>query len=363
LRPLLWHDGRDPLLLGYEHNWDNLDYPSKLLADATQLAPKGAPPLFAGISFHCYAGNESAQLAFLREHPGAGIWFTECSGTNRTLFADDLLWQARHLLLGAPLNEARSVLLWNLVLDPHGSPHNGGCGDCRALITVEPHDGGWSVHRNVEYYELAHAAPFIHPEALRIAAKAEASHDLQTVAFKNLDGTVVLLVLNSAPRETHMTIQWQGKAAAYTAAPRSLITLHWGTPHPVLSEGTYRIAADAESQRCLGATASGHAPELESCSVEASARLLWSFRRLADGRFEVRNVATAQSLAIGSKGELVTLALDGGHVAPLGLSQKANGFCLLGKAGTACIEQVASPSVLQTGGLLYLAPALAVANQ
>jgi len=363
LRPLLWHDGRDPLLLGYEHNWDNLDYPSKLLADAAQLVPKGTPPLFAGISFHCYAGDESAQLAFLRAHPEAGIWFTECSGTNRSLFADDLLWQAHHLLLGAPLNEARSVLLWNLVLDPHGSPRNGGCGDCRALITVEPHDGGWSVHRNVEYYELAHAAPFIHPEALRIAAKVEAGHDLQTVAFKNLDGTVVLLVLNSAPREMHTTIQWQGKAAVYTAPPRSLITLQWGIPHPVLSEGTFRIAADATGQHCLGATAGGHAPELGACSAEPVARFLWNFHRLSEGRFEVRNVATAQSLAIGPKGELATLTLDGDHIAPLGLSQQANGFCLLGKIGGACTTLAPNANALQAGTLLHLEPASAPGNQ
>jgi glucosylceramidase len=352
LRPLLWHNGRDPLLLGYEHNWNNLDYPSKLLAEAARLTPNGSPPLFVGISFHCYAGSESAQLVFLRDHPGAGIWFTECSGTNRTLFADDLLWQARHLLLGAPLNGARSVLFWNLVLSAHGGPHNGGCGDCRALFTVEPHGETWSIRRNVEYYELAHAAPFIHPGSFRIAATPGTGHDLQTVAFQNLDGTLALLVLNPAPREAQLAIQWHGQTALYPAPARSLMTFHWGTPAPVLSEGTYRIALNATGQRCLESEAGTYAPAIHPCSVEpeVNARQLWTLHRLGEGRFEIRNVATSRSIGLAQGGKLTTLVVDGGHVSPLALRLQGDGVCL----EASCSDGPADAMTLNAGNLLYL---------
>jgi len=361
LQPLLWQGGRNPLLLGYEHNWNNLDYPAKLLAEATQLTPKGAAPLFAGISFHCYAGNESAQLAFLRDHPNNSVWLTECSGINRTGFAEDLLWQAKHLLLGAPLNGARSVLLWNLVLNPHGGPHNGGCGDCRAAFTVEPHAGSWLVHRNVEYYELAHAAPFIHPGAVRVAARAGAAAELETVAFQNPDGTLVLLVLNIAPRETRLTLQWKGQNASYTAPARSLMTFRWGTAAPVVEEGTYRICAASSGDRCLEAVPGSSSLELGEAATEPAmgARQLWTLHRLGDNRFEIRNVATAQSLGIAAGGMLVSLAVDGGHVVPLSLHRQAEGVCLAPGQQPVCVKVAATVTDLHASDLLNLVASLA----
>ena len=304
LQPLLLKDGRDPLLLGYEHNWSNLDYPSKLLAAAAQHMAAGKHPLFSGISFHCYVGDESAQLAFLRDHPTTSLWFTECSGTSRTQFADDLMWNARHLLLGAPLNGARSVILWNLVLNPHGGPHNGGCDDCRGLFTADMRNGVWSIHRNVEYYILAHAASFVHPGATRIAATAKDSagmnHDLQTVAFQNPDGTFVLLLLNATPHEVRFAVESLGQGASYTAPARSLLTLQWGTPVAVLSDGAYRIALDRASTRCLEAVPGESAFRVvpPSSDFSAGSREIWTLHRLGDGRFEIRNVATSQSLGV-----------------------------------------------------------------
>jgi glucosylceramidase len=354
LQPILRKDGRTPLLFGYEHNWDNLDYPSKLLSEAAQLTPAGAPPLFVGISFHCYAGDESAQLAFLRDHPSASIWFTECSGTNNTDFAADLLWQAHHLLLGAPLNGARSVLLWNLVLNPHGGPHNGGCENCRALFTVDPLKG--TVHRNVEYYELAHAAPFIHPGATRIAALTGSGHEVEAVAFQNPDTTLALLVLNSAPRETRLAIQWHGQNAVYTAPARSLMTFTWGKPVPVLIEGAYRIAVDASAAQCLEATAGAAAPGVQPCSTEppTTARQLWTLHRFKDGRYEVRNVATAQALGIASSGKLVTLTLDGSHIALLSMLLLDDGVCFDTKERSACAPEAMASAAPQAGNLLHL---------
>jgi len=363
LQPLLSKGGRKPLLLGYEHNWNNLDYPSALLAESARITPKGSGPLFAGISFHCYAGDESAQLAFLRAHPDTGIWFTECSGTNRTSFDGDLLWQAQHLLLGAPLNGARSVLLWNLVLNSHGGPHNGGCGDCRALFTVEPHGASWSIHRNVEYYEMAHAAPFVHPGAVRVAAMASVGHEIETVGFRNPDGTLVLLVLNSAPRGVRLSIQSKGRAAAYIAPARSLLTFTWGVPVPTLTDGTYRLCTDAAGDRCLEAVSGTQNLSLRPAStdVEAAARQLWTLHRLADGRFEIRNVATAQSLALAA-GKLATITVDAGHVVPLSLHPQGDEICVGAVSGYICTPVATGNAEAHSGNLLHLLAAQFVAS-
>jgi glucosylceramidase len=364
LRPLLWKQGLNPLLLGYEHNWDNLAYPAKLLADAAELTPKGSLPLFAGISFHCYAGNESAQLSLLKAHAETGVWFTECSGVNGSHFGDDLMWQSKHLLLGAPLNGARSVLLWNLLLDPHGGPHNGGCSDCRALITLDSHGGQWVAQTNVEYDVLAHAGPYIHPGAVRIAAMPGSARGLESVAFQNTDGTYAMLVLNENPRETKIELRWQGKSALYLAPARSLLTFAWGTPQPAIQEGTYRIAAEPEGTLCLEATAGVAHMQLRPAAAAGAdfARQLWTLHPLEDGRFEVRNVAYGQSLALDAHGSLVALSLDGNLVAPLVLRLQPEGLCIAATTTSACAavnRQGDVESGLHAGDIVHLLPPLA----
>ena len=103
-------------IFGYEHNWDNTAYPESVLGSP-------ASQYVAGSSFHCYAGDPSAQSNVETAFPAKDIWFTECSGTVGSTFAGDLVWQAEHLLIGATRNWARSVSLWNLALDQNSGPH------------------------------------------------------------------------------------------------------------------------------------------------------------------------------------------------------------------------------------------------
>jgi glucosylceramidase len=335
LKPLLNHAGRTPLLFGYEHNWNNLEYPNTLLAQTTPATAVATPPLFAGISFHCYAGNESAQLMLLRDHPETSVWFTECSGVNGTSFGADLLWQSHHLLLGAPLNGARSVLLWNLVLDPHGSPHNGGCHNCRALLTMEAHAGKpTTFQRNVEFYVLAHAAPFVHPGATRVAAAFHGEQGLLSTAYENADGTYAVLVLNEGPADTKMQLLWKDRALSYTVPGRSLLTFTWGDPHRALVEGTYAIALSPDGATVLQASRGAGVPDI--VPGNASPAQLWTLKRLADDKFEVRNLATAQSLALTPRGGITTISLDAEHVAIVHLHLEDTGICLVATTTQAC---------------------------
>ena len=355
LRLLLWKNGRSPLLLGYEHNWDNLDYPLGLLDQAQRVVTPGSLPLFAGISFHCYAGNESAQLALLKSHPEAGIWLTECTSTNETSFADDLLWEARHLLLGSPMNGARSVLFWNLLLNTHGGPHNGGCQDCSAVLRTEVRGEALSVQRGATYYELAHAAPFIHPGATHIASSVSDDAELQTVAFQNLDGTIVLLALSQAPRQTSIAIAWSGRTATYTVPPRSLMTFFWGDALPVVAEGTYHICSDAGGRECLEAQAGSSMAQWSALKEDPGvrSRQLWTVHRLPGNRFEIRNLATAQVLVVTDGSQMNTLSLDGSHVAPLTLELQADTVCFLALGLRSCAPSAVAFEMPQAGTWLH----------
>lgn len=170
----------------------------------------------------------SAQGAWHDSHPTKDIWFTECSGSVGSSFAGDLAWNARNLLIGATRNWAKSVLLWNLVLDQNSGPKNGGCDKCRGVLTVDLSANPPSVEKNVEYFVLAHAAKFVEPGAVRIDTNAGSAGGIQNVAFRNPDGSIVMLVSNdSATAAATFTVEWRGKTIAYSLPKQSLATLRW----------------------------------------------------------------------------------------------------------------------------------------
>ena len=350
VRPLLRADRRTTLLLGYEHNWNNLDYPRELLSAAAQKQTIAGPSLFDGISFHCYAGSEAAQLALLQEHPGLHVWFTECSGVNGGSFGEDLLWQAKHLLLGAPLNGARSVMLWNLILDSAGGPHNGGCGDCRALLTLDHRGGQITLKRNPEFYILAHASPFVHPGAQQIETSVSGDSSLKASAYRNHDGTLSVLLLNSGPNNLALQVALGTKSLKLGIHKRSLVTLHWGTAEPVVEEGTYRLALAAQKGQCVEAAVEASAPALAACSSRPSQ--LWSVSLLAQNKYELRNVVTGQNLSLSPAGQLSLMNLDGDHVAPVELRQKDNNICLVSHGEDICTDNTGD--VMEHGTFLRL---------
>ena len=113
------------------------------------------------------------------------------------VFSDTLKWHARNLVLGATRNWAKTVVNWNLALDPSGGPHNGGCDTCTGVVTVDP-DG--TVTRDAEYYTLGHLARFVRPGAVRIASTSFGTTgwngQIMDVAFRNPDGSTALVVHN-----------------------------------------------------------------------------------------------------------------------------------------------------------------------
>jgi glucosylceramidase len=210
------------LLVG-DHNWDEPAYPLAVLDDA------GARPYVAGSAFHCYAGDVAAQSSVQLAYPGKDIYFTECSGGGwATDFGANLRWAMRNLVIGATRNWARTVLLWNLALDSQGGPQNGGCPNCRGVVTVK---NASAVAYNVEYYALGHASKFVASGARRIASTGAVGTGLQHVAFRNFDGSKVLLVLNDGAGTQAFSVTWGGQAFSTSLPAGAVATFTWtGTP-------------------------------------------------------------------------------------------------------------------------------------
>jgi len=208
-------------IIAYDHNWDNTAYPETVLASAA------ASSYAAGTAFHCYAGNVSAQSTVEAAYPGKGIWFTECSGTTATSFAGDLVWNAEKLLIGATRNWARSISLWNLALDQNSGPQNGGCANCRGVVTIDSSTLPATITYNVEYYALGHLAKFVVPGAYRIDSNTFGAGSIEDVAFQNPDQSIVLLVLNSAGSSGNFTVSWNSQTFTYSLPAGAVATFVW----------------------------------------------------------------------------------------------------------------------------------------
>jgi glucosylceramidase len=251
LGPMLRSAHLDTQIYAYDHNWsehpndvastppdetaDINDYPEQVLKTA-------AAQWISGVAFHCYSGDPSAMTAFHNAYPKLKIIMDECSGSQSgnpaDTFSDTLKWHSRNLELGSTRNWSGTVINWNLALDPSGGPHVGGCGTCTGIITVGP---GTTVTRNAEFYALGHLARFVKPGAVRIASTSFGTTgwngQVMDVAFRNPDGSTVLVSHNENDNAQAFAIQEGGHWLTYTLPGASLATFVWSGnltgPHPL----------------------------------------------------------------------------------------------------------------------------------
>lgn len=188
LGPLLAARHQHTRILDWDHNWDHPEQPLAVLAD-----PQAARYV-SGVAWHCYAGEAGAMQGVQAALPGKDVFLTECSGGE---WAPDwggtLGWMIDSLVIAPTRYGSRGTLLWNLALDENRGPHLGGCGDCRAVVTIDSHTGQ-VMARNVEYYVLGQASRFVRPGARYVAS--DETDDLFNAAFANPDGLMALLVHN-----------------------------------------------------------------------------------------------------------------------------------------------------------------------
>jgi glucosylceramidase len=223
LGPAIKNAGLGTQILGYDHNWDDTTYPSTILGSAA------AAPYTAGTAWHCYAGDPSAQTTVHNAYPAKDTYFTECSGTQSAnpadTFSDTLDWQTENLIIGATRNWAKSVVTWNMALDPSGGPSMN-CTTCTGVVTVNNTAG--TATYNAEYYVLGQASRFVKPGAVRIDSNTFGSGNVEDVAFRNPDGSNALVVLNADTSSAHtFNVSENGQFFTYTLPAKAVATFTW----------------------------------------------------------------------------------------------------------------------------------------
>jgi len=211
-------------ILAFDHNWDLIAFPIEVMSD------RKAAVFAGGIAIHCYGGTVTAQSELHERFPEKSIWLTECSGGEWQ--KGDLLEQTIELVIGATRNWAKSVVLWNLVLDQNHQPFLGGCQTCRGVVTIDHSVSPAKIVSNQDFTALAHASKFIAPGAVRIASTTFGQGSLESVAFGNPDGSIVLIVLNSGGAATAFNVGWKNQYATYRLDPHAVATFRWSPPAP-----------------------------------------------------------------------------------------------------------------------------------
>jgi glucosylceramidase len=319
-------------ILGYDHNWSEhpndvantppgenpeTEYPADLLASP-------AARWLAGIAYHCYSGDPSRQTQLHQRFPDKGIWFTECSGSHgptdppAQVFSDTLKWHARNLILGVTRDWGKSVVNWNLALDPAGGPHLGGCDTCSGVLTVGP-DG--SVTRNAEYYTLGHLARFVRPGAVRVASSSFGTTgwngQLMDAAFVNPDGSTALVVHNENDDPRTFAVAAGGWTFDYTLPGGALATFTWPANRSLSGPALLDLT---------GAHAAANpAGDVASAAIDDDASTRWSTGTAqAPGQFVqvdlgrprlVRRVVVDTGASVGDfpRGYALSTSLDGRH--------------------------------------------------
>ncbi len=225
LGPTLKKNGmKDKKIIIWDHNRDLIyQYASTILND-----PEAAQYVW-GTGIHWYETWTKSQPLFANEKllkesfPNINLIFTE--GCKEKYDFDKINdWLLGELYGNQILNDLNAGVTawtdWNILLDTKGGPNHVG-NFCFAPIHADVNTG--ELYYTKEYWYIAQFSKFIRPGAKRIAASSNRDK-LQTTAFLNKDGKMVVIVLNTSDEQLNYSLWIKGKASKATSQPHSIAT-------------------------------------------------------------------------------------------------------------------------------------------
>jgi glucosylceramidase len=209
----------------WDHNRDLLyQRASSLLRD-----PAAAKYAW-GIGFHWYEDWSGADQVFdnvrrvADAFPGKKLVFTEgCNDKFDLKKIND--WNLGERYGRSMINDFNNGTVawtdWNVLLDEKGGPNHVG-NYCFAPIHADTRKGEL-IYTN-SYYYIGHFSKFIQPGAKRINC-APSRSPLQSTAFKNPDGSIAVIVMNSTDKEIPFQLWVKGDGARTKSLAHSIMTL------------------------------------------------------------------------------------------------------------------------------------------
>jgi glucosylceramidase len=110
---------------------------------------------------------------------------------------------------------------WNMVLDTQGGPNHAN-NWCIAPVIAKPETD--EIYYTPLYYVLAQFSKYIRPDAVRIGI-AESPESLMVTAFRNVDGNIVVALLNQSDEVVEYAVTLGGRQIDTSIAPSAVQTL------------------------------------------------------------------------------------------------------------------------------------------
>ena len=215
LGPALRRHGLKTKIWCYDHNYNEqpqgddpgIAYPRTILSDSRAVR------FVDGVAFHGYAGRPSGMSAFQKEFPQIPLHFTEGS-----VFGI----RGGRQLIERLRNQATSYNAWVTMLDEKSKPNNGPFPASRTIMTLDSKTLEVTEHFDFDLY--GHFMKFIERGAVRIGS-SEAEGDLANVAFRNPNGSMVLIVINTGNGELEAEVAVDDSSARIRLRPASIATV------------------------------------------------------------------------------------------------------------------------------------------
>lgn len=201
-----------------------LDHNRDIMVERAQTVmsdPEAAKYVW-GTGIHWYVSEDFSQVAKVHElFPDKHLLFTEGCQEGGVKLGEWFTGERYGRNMIGDLNAwVEGYLDWNLVLDETGGPNHVG-NLCDAPIIADTTTG--EVHYNSSYYYIGHFSKYVQPGAVRIGLEAAAEGVLSS-AFRNPDGSLVLVAMNETDEARSFTIGLGGEWAEATLAPHSIAT-------------------------------------------------------------------------------------------------------------------------------------------
>ncbi|MDR1860232.1 MAG: cellulase family glycosylhydrolase [Bacteroidales bacterium] len=226
LGPTLLRSGlRNTRIIAWDHNRDLLYQRASVL-----LNDPVAARYIWGIGFHWYETWTGSDMQFdnlklvADVFPDKALVFTEgCAETFNMKNVNN--WRLGERYGYSMLNDFNCGTVawtdWNVLLDEQGGPNHVG-NFCFAPLHADTKTGKL-LYTN-SYYYIGHFSKFIREGAVRIACSANRDK-IQTTAFLNPDGQIVLIVLNTSDDRIAFNLCLFGKAVTVESRPHSIMSI------------------------------------------------------------------------------------------------------------------------------------------
>lgn len=286
--PKLRAAGYNCKIITYDHNCDNIDYPTYVANNSSYVD---------GAAFHLYAGNISA-LSTFRANTGKNVYFTEQYTGAAGSFSGDLVWHTQNVTIGSMNNWSRTALGWNLASDPNWGPRTaGGCTDCKGAVTIS----GNSVTRNQGYYIIGQFSKAVKPNAVRIGASSNHGN-LITTAFRNSDGTKAVVVLNNSAGALTFRVVWNNASFTHTLEANSVVTFRWAntTPPSGIVSGAVYSVINVHSSKAMevGAFSTVNGGNVQQWDYVGGASQKWRVTDVGGGAYSFINIHSGKGLDV-----------------------------------------------------------------